>query len=132
MGESDPKIQEGSRIKGEPLSRCPGPSVRDLALADTNPVPEFLYTDVYENLGSEPIPAARYTDPAFFELENQKMWPRVWQFAAREEEPALKLPLSDALAAHVAGDAGTSGTGERGGHEGTLHEAPPACTHPSS
>lgn len=86
MGESDPKIQEGSRIKGEPLSRCPGPSVRDLALADTNPVPEFLYTDVYENLGSEPIPAARYTDPTFFELENQKMWPRVWQFAAREEE----------------------------------------------
>ena len=52
MGESDPKIQEGSRIKGEPLSRCPGPSVRDLALEDTNPVPEFLYTDVYEKLGS--------------------------------------------------------------------------------
>lgn len=76
----------GPRIKGEPLARCPGTSVRELALADTNPVPEFLYTDEYENLGSAPIPASRYTDPAFFDLENQKMWPRVWQFAAREEE----------------------------------------------
>lgn len=80
MADSDP------RIKGEPLPRCPGVSVRDLALADTNEVPEFLYTDEYENLGSEPIPASRYTDPDFFELEKRKMWPRVWQFAAREEE----------------------------------------------
>ena len=80
MAESDP------RIKGAPLARCPGESVRDLALADTNPVPEFLYTDEYENLGSAPIPAGRYTDPDFFEAERQKMWPRVWQFAAREEE----------------------------------------------
>ncbi|MCB2014557.1 MAG: aromatic ring-hydroxylating dioxygenase subunit alpha [Sphingobium sp.] len=80
MAESDPKI------KGAPLARCPGTSVRDLAMADTNPVPEFLYTDEYENLGSDPIPAERYTSPEFFELEKQKMWPRVWQFAAREEE----------------------------------------------
>ena len=75
-----------SNIKGQPLPRCPGTSFRDLALADTNPVPEFLYEDVYENLGSEPIPASNYTDPAFFELENKKMWPKVWQFAAREED----------------------------------------------
>jgi len=80
MADSNP------RIKGEPLARCPGTSVRDLALADTNKVPEFLYTDEYENLGSDPIPASRYTDPAFFDQEKRKMWPRVWQFAAREEE----------------------------------------------
>ncbi|PBN41997.1 aromatic ring-hydroxylating dioxygenase subunit alpha [Sphingobium sp. D43FB] len=80
MAESDP------RIKGAPLPRCPGTSVRDLMLADTNPVPEFLYTDEYENLGSDPIPASRYTSAEFFELEKQKMWPRTWQFAAREEE----------------------------------------------
>ncbi len=80
MAERDPEI------KGEPLPRCPGVSFRDLAAEDTNPVPEFLYQDVYENLGSDPIPAARYTDPAYFELEKERMWPRVWQFAAREEE----------------------------------------------
>lgn len=80
MADRDPAI------KGEPLPRCPGISFRDMALADTNPVPEFLYEDVYENLGSEPILASHYTDPAFFELEKRKMWPRVWQFAAREED----------------------------------------------
>ena len=86
MAESDPKIKAPPQITGEPLPRCPGTSYRDLALADTNEVPEFLYQDVYENLGSDPIPASRYTDPAFFELEKEKMWPNVWQFAAREEE----------------------------------------------
>ncbi|MGV3770970.1 MAG: aromatic ring-hydroxylating oxygenase subunit alpha [Sphingobium phenoxybenzoativorans] len=86
MAESDPKIKAPPQITGEPLPRCPGTSYRDLALADTNEVPEFLYQDVYENLGSDPIPATRYTDPAFFELEKEKMWPKVWQFAAREEE----------------------------------------------
>lgn len=80
MAESDPRIQ------GEPLPRCPGTSVRDLMAVDSNPVPEFLYRDEYENLGSDPIPTSRYTDPAFFELEKEKMWPRTWQFAAREEE----------------------------------------------
>jgi len=74
------------RIKGEPLPRCPGVSFRDIALEDTNEVPEFMYQDVYENLGSEPLPATRYTDPAYFEREKEKMWPRVWQFAAREED----------------------------------------------
>lgn len=86
MADADPQIKASPQIKGEPLPRCPGPSYRDLALSDTNEVPEFLYQDVYENLGSDPIPAMRYTDPAFFELEKQKMWPNVWQFAAREEE----------------------------------------------
>ncbi|WP_321390525.1 aromatic ring-hydroxylating dioxygenase subunit alpha [Emcibacter sp.] len=80
MGDTETKI------KGQPLPRCPGTSFRDLALADTNPVPEFLYEDVYENLGSDPIPASNYTDPEFFELEKKKMWPKVWQFAARVEE----------------------------------------------
>lgn len=86
MAESDPAVGGKAKIKGEPLARCPGESVRDLALADTNPVPEFLYTDEYENLGSDPIPAERYVSPEFFEEERRKMWPRVWQFAAREEE----------------------------------------------
>lgn len=32
------------------------------------------------------IPAARYTDPAFFALEAEQFWPRVWQMACRLEE----------------------------------------------
>ena len=34
----------------------------------------------------ELIPAIRYYDPAFFELEKQKLWPHVWQMACRLEE----------------------------------------------
>jgi nitrite reductase/ring-hydroxylating ferredoxin subunit len=34
----------------------------------------------------ERIPAQRYYDAAFFELEREKLWPRVWQMACRLEE----------------------------------------------
>ena len=34
----------------------------------------------------EMIPAERYYDPEFFELENKKLWPHVWQMACRLEE----------------------------------------------
>ncbi len=66
--------------------RCPGPGWDDYAKADTNPVPEFLLEDSYTDLGSQPIDAARYVSPDFFRKEVEKMWPNVWQFAAREEE----------------------------------------------
>ena len=32
------------------------------------------------------IPAGRYTDPAFYELEQRHMWPRVWLYAGRAEQ----------------------------------------------
>lgn len=32
------------------------------------------------------VPAARYHDPEFFELECERLWPRVWQMACRLEE----------------------------------------------
>ena len=35
---------------------------------------------------SELIPAQRYYDPAFFELERERLWPHVWQMACRLEE----------------------------------------------
>ncbi len=34
----------------------------------------------------ELIPAERYYDEAFFQLENEKLWPHVWQMACRLEE----------------------------------------------
>ncbi|MCB2059418.1 MAG: aromatic ring-hydroxylating dioxygenase subunit alpha [Novosphingobium sp.] len=34
----------------------------------------------------EKIPAERYYDPEFFELEKKHLWPRVWQMACRLEE----------------------------------------------
>lgn len=67
-------------------ARCPGPGWDDLVETDSKPVPEFLKEESYEYLGSQPLAADRYTSPDFFKKEIEKMWPNVWQFAAREEE----------------------------------------------
>ena len=32
------------------------------------------------------VPAQRYYDPEFFAMENELLWPRVWQMACRLEE----------------------------------------------
>ncbi|WP_439533800.1 aromatic ring-hydroxylating oxygenase subunit alpha [Polymorphobacter sp.] len=63
-----------------------GVSWDELARGDSRPVPEFLKGHVQRDLGSAPIEASRYTDPEFFRAECEKMWPNVWQFAARQEE----------------------------------------------
>jgi phenylpropionate dioxygenase-like ring-hydroxylating dioxygenase large terminal subunit len=68
------------------LARCPGESWDDLMKADTIEPPEFLKTESYEYMGSQPLDTARYTSPEFFAQELKSMWPNVWQFAAREEE----------------------------------------------
>jgi phenylpropionate dioxygenase-like ring-hydroxylating dioxygenase large terminal subunit len=67
-------------------ARCPGTSWADLLQADTRSVPEFIKNEHYEYRGSQPIAAGRYTDAAFFQAELQKLWPNVWQFAARDED----------------------------------------------
>ena len=85
---SDPKIPGGKSPQscrpGE--ARCPGVSWSELLAEDSRPVPQFLADECYTYLGSEPIPASRYTDPGFFRAELAKMWPYVWQWAAREED----------------------------------------------
>ncbi len=64
----------------------PGGAWNDLAASDSRKVPEFLLENAQEDLGSEPLSTDRYTSPAFFQEEIEKLWPNVWQFAAREEE----------------------------------------------
>jgi carnitine monooxygenase subunit len=49
------------------------------AATGLEPVP-FQVTD------PEMIPVERYYDEAFFKLENEKLWPHVWQMACRLEE----------------------------------------------
>lgn len=53
---------------------------------DARPVPEFLARESYTYRGSEPLAAERYTSAEFARREQEKMWPNVWQFAAREED----------------------------------------------
>lgn len=80
MADRDPKVENRG------TARCPGVSWSDLLAQDAREVPDFLAEESFEYLGSEPLDASRYTDPAFFRREIEEMWPKVWQFAAREEE----------------------------------------------
>ncbi len=67
-------------------ARCPGTTWGDLAEADARPLPDFMRDEVYEYRGSEPLAPSRYTSPDFFQAEVEKMWPYVWQMAARDED----------------------------------------------
>ncbi len=67
-------------------ARSTGDSWEDILETSLTPVPAHLREDHYEYRGSDAIPAERYTSPEYFRLEREKMWPNVWQFAAREEE----------------------------------------------
>jgi hypothetical protein len=79
--------EEFSQLNLTPgAARCPGVSFEELAARDTHRVPDFLREEAYRYLGSDSLPVERYISPEFHRLEVQRMWPNVWQFAAREEE----------------------------------------------
>jgi nitrite reductase/ring-hydroxylating ferredoxin subunit len=69
----------------DPGARCPGPGYRDLLEADSRPVPPALLETSGEDLGDAPLDASRWFSRAFFELEAERLWPRVWQMVCREE-----------------------------------------------
>ncbi len=79
MADRDPEIKPGE-------DRSEGISWNELVSNDSKPAPECLLEEAYEYRGSEAIPADRYTSEEFARLEREKMWPYVWQFAAREED----------------------------------------------
>ncbi|WP_299309053.1 aromatic ring-hydroxylating dioxygenase subunit alpha [uncultured Croceicoccus sp.] len=66
--------------------RSEGISWSELMEKDSRTPPAALTEPSYTYRGSEPIPAERYTSEAFAQAEREKMWPHVWQFAAREED----------------------------------------------
>lgn len=68
-------------------ARCPsGAAYDDLMAADAREVPAFLKEEVCPYQGSAAISAERYTSPEFFRRELERMWPNVWQYAARDED----------------------------------------------
>jgi nitrite reductase/ring-hydroxylating ferredoxin subunit len=72
--------------RGSRKNRSPGISWEELMEIDARPAPEFLKHESYTYRGSEPLDVSCYTSEEFARLECQKMWPNVWQFAAREED----------------------------------------------
>lgn len=79
MAEQDPQLGGGR-------ARCPGPGWTDLMAQDSKPAPACLTEERYEYMGSEPLDASRYTSEDFARTERERIWPYVWQFAAREED----------------------------------------------
>ncbi len=76
------------RILPPGQARCPGaPTVQDVIARDPDAAvqPPSYRLDAYNFLGDRDIPYERYTDPAFFKLEMDRMWSRTWQWACREE-----------------------------------------------
>ncbi len=70
----------------ESIDRSAGISYQELISRDVVPPPAALTLESPYESDLTSVPVARYADPAFHELEMEKLWPRVWQMACREEE----------------------------------------------
>ena len=80
---------DGSGVVGKARKgkeRSPGLTYQEVLDQDTREVPACLREQVVPDLGTASVPVARYTDPAFFRQEVDKLWLRCWQFACREED----------------------------------------------
>ena len=63
----------------------PALGVQDIVDRDGDRPPGSLVALAGGFLGDEDIPFDCYTSREFYDLEMQRMWPRVWQWACREE-----------------------------------------------
>ena len=68
----------------------PEPRYQEIIKKDGDIIPEVLLLDENHIPPIRPIPLSRYTSQDFFDLELAKMWPKVWQFACREEQLTAK------------------------------------------
>jgi phenylpropionate dioxygenase-like ring-hydroxylating dioxygenase large terminal subunit len=76
---ADPTLKKGE-------ARCPGPSTQDLLRSEPSNVRDpalLIASDAF--LGDEDLPFSRYTSQTFYERELTLLWPKVWQWACREE-----------------------------------------------
>ncbi|TAL01908.1 MAG: aromatic ring-hydroxylating dioxygenase subunit alpha [Rhodospirillaceae bacterium] len=79
MAKDEQRITDGT-------ARSEGISWTELMTVDSRSAPACLTQESYQYRGSAPLPVDRYTSEAVASLEREKMWPYVWQFAAREED----------------------------------------------
>lgn len=86
MADSNPITKTRAAHDKDGLPISDGISWLELMAVDSRPAPDILTTPSYHSRGTAPIAAARYTSETFAKLERERMWPRVWQFAAREED----------------------------------------------
>ena len=68
------------------MIRSPGLTYQDLLDQDSREVPPVLRLQSPKDMGRHEFSVKRYTDPRYHELEVERLWKRVWQFACREED----------------------------------------------
>ena len=78
MSEIDSVLKPGE-------ARAPGPTYQEVILKDASRPPAAFLEYSFEFLGDEDIPYANYTSSDYAAAEFEKMWPKVWQMACREE-----------------------------------------------
>ena len=66
-------------------ARAPGPSYQEAIQRDQSQPPEAFLEYSYEFMGDADIPYSSYTSHEHAQAEFEKLWPRVWQMACREE-----------------------------------------------
>ena len=66
-------------------ARSPGLSYQELLDTDTHPVPQVLRLESPAPRGHLDMSIDRYISADFHQLEMERLWGRVWQFACREE-----------------------------------------------
>jgi phenylpropionate dioxygenase-like ring-hydroxylating dioxygenase large terminal subunit len=71
-----------------PREMSKGISYQHLLDSDSRAVPEILRLENRLELPPSEIAVERYTSRAFFDLEVERLWKRVWQMACREEDIA--------------------------------------------
>lgn len=82
MVASNCALPESLRGFGTDIS----PTFRTLVHADSKPVESCLLEENAPDIGSEPIPASRYTSYDYHREEVEKIWKKCWQVACRAEE----------------------------------------------
>lgn len=73
-------------VKQQGDARCEGTSYQDLLDNETVPVPAYLRENSNPHMGDDDIDMARWISREFHDKEKEKLWPKVWQMACREED----------------------------------------------
>ncbi|MEM1141963.1 MAG: aromatic ring-hydroxylating dioxygenase subunit alpha [Pseudomonadota bacterium] len=79
MGQYEAK-QQGGEV------RCEAINVQQLLDKEDVDVPSHLRADTNPDMGDADLPISIYTSREHFELEKERVWPRVWQMVCRLDD----------------------------------------------
>ncbi len=74
-------------MRDDPLSDLrPRPTFQEILASDADSPPAAMFAENAPWLGSGDIDKARYFSRSWHDLEMDRLWPRIWQMACREEQ----------------------------------------------